>query len=92
MREDNPKQFNAAVLKVIEVIGGDVRTGEHCPCPRCGHNSLSVKNGDKHLVVIHCFKCGKRGGPEIINKLRELKAWPTTTGLGATMAEPHRSD
>ena len=83
---NNPKRFNAAVVRVIEGIGGDERTGQHCPCPVCGHNSLSVGNGNKTLVVVHCFKCGKEGGPAVVRKLQQLAIWPTSSKLVARLA------
>jgi Toprim domain len=75
------KQFNPAALAVIDAVGGDGSTGDHLRCPECGHNSLSVKNGDKVLVVVHCFRCGKEGGPAIIDKLRAVGVWPTNAAL-----------
>ena len=75
--------FNAAALAIIDAVGGDPHTGEHCPCPVCGHNSLSVKNGDRVLVVVYCHLCGKEGGPAIIAKLREMGVWQTNAKLEA---------
>ena len=54
---DNPRQFNAATLAVIDFLDGDRRTGK-CFCPL--HNdgrrpSLQVGNGDRVLTVVHCF-------------------------------------
>jgi DNA-binding transcriptional ArsR family regulator len=77
----NPKGFNAAALSIINFVGGDPKTGEHCRCPVCGHKSMSVKNGDKVLVLVHCFKCGTAGGAAIVKKLRSLEVWPTSDGM-----------
>ena len=90
----NPK-FNLAVLAIIDAVGGDRSTGDHCPCPVCGGNSMSVKNGDKVPVVVHCFKCGPEGGLAIIDKLRAMGAWPTDAALSqrklSAQAEQDRS-
>jgi hypothetical protein len=74
---NNPKCFNAAVLAVIDFLGGDRRTGE-CLCPiHNDHNpSLSVGNGDEVPVVLHCFACKR--DREIVEYLRREGAWPSS--------------
>jgi len=48
---DNPKGFNAAVLAIIDFLGGDRRTGMcRCPIHDDSNPSLSVSNGDKVRV------------------------------------------
>jgi Toprim domain/Winged helix-turn-helix DNA-binding len=80
---DNPKRFNAATLKVIEFLDGDVRTGKcFCPCHDDGQKpSLQVSNGDKVQTVVHCWGRGcKEHDDEIIAHLRANGVWPTTNG------------
>ena len=81
------------MLAIIEALGGDSSTNDHHPCPVCGGRSLSVKNGDKLPVVVYCHKCGKEGGPAIIDKLRARGVWPTSSKLeqGAFKAQQKRS-
>lgn len=67
-------RLSDAALAVINAVGGDL-TGEHCPCPVCGHRSMSIKNGNKKPVVVHCFRCGKEGGDAIVNKLKSMGVW-----------------
>lgn len=76
----NPK-FNPAALGIIAAAGGDGSAGDHLCCPVCSGKSLSVSNGGKALVVVHCFKCGKQGGPAIIDKFRAMGVWPTNVAL-----------
>ena len=79
-----PKIRNA--LEIIKRLGGDGSRCDHLTCPICGGHSLSVNNGDKQPVVVYCHKCGKEGGPAIIDKLKSMGVWPTSTKLDVTEA------
>ena len=70
-----------AVLAVIDAVGGDPNSNDHHPCPVCGGNSMSIKNGYKVPVVVYCHKCGREGGGAIVDKLRGMNVWPTTAKL-----------
>ena len=82
---DNPKGFNAAVLAIIDFLGGDRRTGMcRCPIHDDSNPSLSVSNGDKVRVVLHCFGCKR--DPEIIDYLRRNNAWPSSEHFSTEQA------
>ena len=83
---DNPKGFNAAVLTVIDFLGGDRSTGKcRCPIHDDGQNpSLSVNNGDRVPVVVHCFGCKR--DREIVNYLHSQGVWPSSSKFTGTQA------
>jgi hypothetical protein len=92
---ENPKGFNPAVLTVIDALGGDRRTGM-CPCPIHGDGqrpNLSVSNGDRHPVVVHCFSCGR--DDEIVDYLKLNNYWPNSarfTSANASAAADESRD
>jgi len=74
---DNPKNFNATVLAIIDFLGGDRHTGMClCPIHPDQRASLSVNNGEKVLVVLHCFGCKR--DDDIIEFLRQHNVWPSS--------------
>jgi hypothetical protein len=81
----NPKGFNPAALAVVDALGGYRKTGM-CLCPL--HNdrtpSLSVSNGDKVPVVLHCFGCGR--DDEIIDYLKRNGDWPNSANFTSARA------
>ena len=86
--EDNEvtAKFNAAALRVIEALRGDVQTGK-CLCPVHAdgrHPSLQVSNGRNYPVVIHCFGGGQNHDREVIDKLRQMRVWPTSANLSSS--------
>jgi hypothetical protein len=87
----NTKPFNAAVLKIIDALGGDRRTGK-CLCPVHDDGqkpSLQVDNGDKVPVVVHCFGINTREHDrEVIDHLIHKGLWPTSDRLRRASAEP----
>jgi putative DNA primase/helicase len=92
MVTDNPKGFNNAVLALLDACEGDRRSGKG-RCPVCGKMALSVSNGDKGPVVIHCFSGNSREHDlEVIAKLRGLDLWPTDDKLAAPPEAEKRSD
>src|SRR6476646_1911352 len=81
---DNPKGFNEATLQVIDLLGGDRRTGKcFCPCHDDGENpSLQVGSGDKVPVVIHCFgRNSREHDQEVLDYLRAEGIMPTSNAL-----------
>jgi hypothetical protein len=82
--------LNAAALKVVEALGGDPHSGKcFCPVHDDGQNpSLQVSNGTKHPVVIHCFGGGRDHDKEVVDKLRQMGVWPTSSRLEGDAATP----
>jgi hypothetical protein len=81
----NPKGFNAAVLAVIDGLGGDRSTGMClCPVHDDRNPSLSVNNGDRVPVVLHCFGCGRDA--EIVDYLKRNNLWPDSAAFTGTRA------
>jgi hypothetical protein len=92
MTTDNPKGFNAAVLAVIDFLGGDRSSGK-CRCPIHGdRNPLSVSNGDKWPVVLHCFGGGRNHDQEIIDYLHSQGAWPSSAHFDGPQAKAAGDD
>jgi hypothetical protein len=81
---ENPKGFNPAALRVIDFLVGDRSSGMcMCPCHDDGANpSLSVSNGDKVAVVLHCFgRKSRQHDLEVIEYLKRRAVWPSSDKL-----------
>jgi hypothetical protein len=83
--QNNPKGFNPAVLAVIDALGGDRRTGM-CQCPIHDDRtpSLSVNNGNKVPVVLHCHGC--RRDRDVIDWLKANGHWPNSAAFSSARA------
>src|SRR5947207_543482 len=79
----NPKGYNAAVLKIIQFIGGDA-TADKFTCPVCSKHALVIKNGDRRPVALWCFggTADRAHADEIVAHLRVAGIWPGSTALG----------
>jgi hypothetical protein len=78
------KRISAASLKIITALQGDTRSGMcRCPLHEDTKASLSVKDGDKVPVVVHCFSTarGRNHDREVIEKLRTMGVWPGSKSL-----------
>jgi putative DNA primase/helicase len=73
---DNPRGFNASTLRIINFLGGDIRSGMcRCPMHEDRTPSLHVEDGEHQPTVLNCFGGGRRHNQEIVDHLRAHGVW-----------------